>query len=165
MKRKKNFKPTKLGTWVPLCHFSSLKHPFPALLRLRRPAGGGMLLVDGDLALSSSGGASASAASRTVRRLFTLRSSWSWALAPVSLILRRPVRFFREAPGGSSWRRSWRAPGSATRPTGWRPRRRGGSRQGRKGRRGTSTCSSGSTPRWIRRASRCVELRCRGSIK
>jgi len=87
---------------VPL--FEPEAHPFPALL-------GGMLLLDGDLVLSSSsGGTGSSAASRTVRRLFTLTSSW--ALAPVSLILRRPVCFCRAAAGGSSWRRCWRAPGS-----------------------------------------------------
>jgi hypothetical protein len=64
----------------------------------------------------------------------------------------------RGAAGGSSWQRSRAIRRSATRPIGSRPRRRGRSQRGRTERGGTCTCSSGSTPRSIRRASRCVEM-------
>jgi hypothetical protein len=63
---------------------ASLKHTFQLSSDRETQPAGGMLLLDGDLVLSSSGGtgAGAGAASRTVRRLFTLTSSW--VLAPVS---------------------------------------------------------------------------------
>jgi hypothetical protein len=64
----------------------------------------------------------------------------------------------RGAAGGSSWQRSRAIRRFGTRPIGSRPRRRGRSRRGRTERDGTCTCSSGSTPRSIRRASRCVEM-------
>lgn len=80
-----------------------------------------------------------------------LRVRGTWVRCVRSLIFSTPGSC-RGAAGGSSWRRSWGAPCSSPRPTGSGPRRRGGSRRGPR----TSTCSRGSTPRWIRRASRYV---------